>query len=52
MFATSAVQVAADGWLTAYNDECRPHDSLDSVPAAVFNHRVFNQETFTFMLST
>lgn len=49
--AVSEVQTAADDWLTDYN-ECRPHDSLGSVPPVVFRTRVFNQEVSTSELST
>lgn len=49
--AVSEVQSAADDWLTDYN-EYRPHDSLGSVPPAVFKPRVFNQEISTSELST
>jgi putative transposase len=49
--AVSEVQTAADDWLTDYN-ECRPHDSLGSVPPAVFRPRVFNQEVSSSGLST
>ncbi|AWB78964.1 IS3 family transposase [Stenotrophomonas maltophilia] len=48
--AVSEVQTAADDWLTDYN-ECRPHDSLGSVPPAVFKPRVFNQEVSSSGLS-
>jgi putative transposase len=49
--AVSEVQAAADDWLADYN-EFRPHDSLGSVPPAVFKTRVFNQEVSTSDLST
>ena len=49
--AVSEVQTAADEWLIDYN-ECRPHDSLGSVPPVVFRPRVFNQEVSTSELST
>ena len=49
--AVSEVQDAADAWLTDYN-EYRPHDSLGSLPPAVFRPRVFNQEVSTSDLST
>lgn len=49
--AVSEVQTAADDWLIDYN-EFRPHDSLGSVPPAVFKPRAFNQEVSTSELST
>jgi len=49
--AVSEVQTAADDWLVDYN-EFRPHDSLGSVPPAVFKPRVFNQEVSSSELST
>lgn len=49
--AVREVQAAADDWLIEYN-EYRPHDSLGSVPPAVFKPRVFNKEVSTSELST
>jgi putative transposase len=49
--AVSEVQIAADDWLTDYNER-RPHDSLGNVPPTVFRPRVFNQEVSTSELST
>ncbi|NCW18495.1 MAG: transposase [Betaproteobacteria bacterium] len=47
----SEAQNAADHWLTDYN-ECRPHESLDNMPPAMFKPRVFQPETSTFNLYT
>lgn len=43
--------LSADDWLTDHN-EYRPHESLDSMPRAVFRPRVFNQEVSHSELST
>lgn len=50
-FNRSFRQEVLDAWLTDYN-EYRPHDSLGSMPTAVFRPRVFNQEVSTSELST
>lgn len=45
--ANREVRSAEDDWLIDYN-ECRPHDSLCSVPPAVLNHEVSTSELSTY----
>lgn len=49
--AVHEAQSAVDDWLIDYN-EFRPHDSLGSVPPAVFKPRMFNADVSTYDLST
>lgn len=47
----SEVQEAVDAWITDYN-EYRPHESLGSVPPAVFRPRLPKAQVSSFELST
>jgi putative transposase len=45
------VREISDAWLRTYNEE-RPHDSLGSLPPALFRARLKPESSSTFKLST